>query len=61
MPTYLIESDPIRRIVEAASPAAARAHVAKKLASKKISTREAFDLAKEGLEIEQAGGDAATE
>lgn len=63
MPTFKITStrggNP--RVVEAANSAAARAHVAKReLTVARLTTREAFQLSGQGIELETAGEDAPT-
>lgn len=64
MPTYRIDrpgSDK-PRVVEAKTPAAARAHVAKdELKVSKIGTAEAFTLARAGITLETAGEEAEPE
>ena len=57
MPTYVVDRPGQKpRVVEAATPAAARHHVAQdELKVRKIETREAFALANDGVSLEKAG------
>ena len=62
MPTYKVDrpGSNAPRVVEAKTPAAARAHVAKdELKVSKIATAEAFKLAATGVTLETAGEEAA--
>lgn len=57
MPTYHVTTPGIDkpRVVEASNPAAARQHVAKDMAVRKIEVSEAFRLAGDGVKLEVAG------
>jgi len=60
MPTYRIDIDGLDkpRVVDAKTPQGARAHVAKGFKVEKIAAREAFSLARDGIELETAGDES---
>lgn len=60
MPTYRIDIDGLDkpRVVDAKTPQGARAHVAKGFRVEKIAAREAFTLARDGVELEIVGDES---
>lgn len=55
MPSYLVSHPDFKkpRAVESADPKGARAHVAKEFEVRKLTPRECFDLAEQGVDLER--------